>query len=355
MLATDSPVQAIPQGRAMVNNDAQSIVYSAVIPVGQRVDDLETLIIEYNAALESVGDPYEIIVVLDGQRSDWSRIVTALSSRIRELKVIELSREFGESAALAAGFDKARGTILITLPAYYQIDPAEIGVLISKAEDEDDMLIATRARKGASFDKIRRRAFHALFRVTSGMSFHDLGCGVRLLRRKVAEEVDLYGEQHRFLPALARRRGFRVREVELIQSANDMVQGAYRIREYLHRFLDVLTVFFLVRFTKKPLRFFGTIGFVAAALGGLFTAILVVQRLFFGMPLADRPALLLGSLLLVLGVQTFALGLIGELIIFTHARNMKEYTIRRVIQASGAEEVTGVQADVAEDRVRQSS
>lgn len=317
---------------------AQPITYSAIIPVGQRVDDLQSLITEYNAALESIGQPYEIIVVLDGQRSQWLDILTSMSGSIGELRVIELSREFGESSALAAGFDRAQGSVIITLPAYYQIDPAEIATLIAEADDEDDMLIATRARSGASFDKWRRRAFHALFRFTSGMGFHDLGCGVRYLRRAVAEEIVLYGDQHRFFPALARRRGFRVRELQLEQSSKDMFRGHYRIREYLHRFLDILTVFFLVRFTKKPLRFFGTVGFLAASVGGLLTSILVVQRLFFGMPLADRPALLLGSLMLVLGVQTFALGLIGELIIFTHARNMKEYTIRRVIQNSASKE-----------------
>ena len=142
------------------------------------------------------------------------------------------------------------------------------------------------------------------------------------------------GFLHRFFPALARRRGFRVREIELVQSSKDMFRGHYRLREYLHRLLDILTVFFLVRFTKKPLRFFGTIGFLAAAIGGIFTLVLVIQRLFFGMGLADRPALLLGSLLIVLGVQTFALGLIGELIIFTHGTKMKEYSIRRIIDGA---------------------
>jgi glycosyltransferase involved in cell wall biosynthesis len=305
-------------------------IYSAVIPVCHRVDDLISLVAEYNAALASTGDAYEIIVVLDGQREQWRDKLAAQAREIEQLRVIELSREFGESSALAAGFDKARGNTIITLPAYYQIDPEDISRLIDASRDGDDMLIAVRPRSGASFDKIRRRAFHNLFRFTSGMSFEDLGCGVRLLKREVADEIALYGDQHRFFPALARRRGFRVKEVALNQSTKDMFHGRYRLREYLHRFLDILTVFFLVRFTKKPLRFFGTVGFLAASLGGILTAILIVQRLFFDMPLADRPALLLGSLMLVLGVQTFALGLIGELVIFTHARAMKEYTIRTV-------------------------
>jgi len=333
----------------MTKSNFKKPSYTAVIPVGQRVDDLVPLIGEYNAALASTGAAYEIIVVLDGQRDQWRDKLAEQARDIEQLRIIELSREFGESSALAAGFDSARSDMIITLPAYYQIDPQEIVRLIDASRDGDDMLIAVRPRSGASFDKIRRRAFHALFRFTSGMSFRDLGCGVRLLKREVAEEIPLYGDQHRFLPALARRRGFRVREVSLKQSAQDLFLGHYRIREYLHRFLDILTVFFLVRFTKKPLRFFGTVGFLAASLGGVMTAVLVVQRLFFDMPLADRPALLLGSLMLVLGVQTFALGLIGELVIFTHARNMKEYTIRNVFSDDTVE--SEVSVPVASDGV----
>ena len=182
------------------------------------------------------------------------------------------------------------------------------------------------------------------------MRFHDLGCGVRLFRREIADEISLYGDQHRFLPALARRRGFRVQEIDLVQSSEDMFHGRYRLREYLHRALDIFTVFFLVRFTKKPLRFFGTIGFIAAAFGGVATLLLIVQRLFFAMPLADRPALLLATLLFVLGVQIFAIGLIGELIIFTHASGMKEYTIRRIIHHDGGPETGNVDIQAVSER-----
>jgi glycosyltransferase involved in cell wall biosynthesis len=308
---------------------------SAVVPIGQRVDDLATLLAEYDRVLSSTAENYEIIVVLDGRRKEPLDALRESAGSYEHLRIIELAREFGESAALSAGFDAAHGELFLTLPAYYQIEPSELAKLLQMPMDEADMYIAVRPRTGVSFDKIRRKAFHAMFALTSGMNFRDLGCGVRILKRSVADEIDLYGDQHRFFPALARRRGFRVREIELAQSSKDMFHGRYRTREYLHRFLDILTVFFLVRFTKKPLRFFGTIGFVAASLGGIFVLVLVVQRLFFAMPLADRPALMLASLLIVLGVQTFALGLIGELIIFTHASKMKEYTIRRIIQAEG--------------------
>ena len=316
--------------------------FSVLVPVGQRVDNLGELLGEYVAALDAAGAQFELVVVLDGPKRAYLDVLQRATAADPRIRVLELAKEFGESAALAAGFDAARGALLVTLPAYYQVEAQEIPRLLTAAAEGGDMLIAVRSpRAGGAFEKLRRGAFHGLFNFISGMKFRDLACGVRLFPRAVADEIPLYGDQHRFLPALAARRGFRVREVELRQSPKDRFKGHYRLREYLHRFLDVLTVFFLVRFTKKPLRFFGTIGFLAAGIGGVATVILVLQKLFYGQALAGRPALLLASLLVVLGVQTFALGLIGELIIFTHASGMKEYTIRRVIQSpvhgSGAE------------------
>lgn len=311
--------------------------YSVVVPVGRRADDVDVLLREYAEALESTAASHELIVVLDGPKDRLLHQLRTMAAADKRLRVIELAREFGESAALMAGFDAARGEVLVTLPAYHQVNPLEIPKLLAAQGQDDDMLIAVRwPRTGSFLEAWRRNAFHGLFKFVSRMQYRDLGCGVRLFKREVAAEIPLYGDQHTFLPALATRRGFRVREIELTQSPKDQFRGRYRPREYLHRFLEVLTVFFLVRFTKKPLRFFGTIGSIAAGFGAIFVAVLVVQRLFFGTPLADRPALLLGSLLVVLGVQAFALGLIGELIIFTHASGMKEYAIRSVFGGAKA-------------------
>ena len=151
-------------------------------------------------------------------------------------------------------------------------------------------------------------------------------------RIRVLEEIVLYGDQHRLLPALAERQGFRTHEVKVRQSPLDRNEKGYSAKEYLHRLLDIFAVFFLVRFTKKPLRFFGMVGASILALGSLVMLYVVVERLFFGVALADRPVLLLSSLMVVLGLQLFALGLLGELIIFTHAGGMKDYQIDRVIE-----------------------
>jgi glycosyltransferase involved in cell wall biosynthesis len=305
---------------------------SVVIPVVSRVDDLAELFAGYERALEQLGCTYEVLFVVDGIAQDAIATLKALQQSGKRFSVIRLTKNFGEATALSVGLNQARGELLLTLPAYYQIDADSLRTLFERLGDRDMLVVRRWPRADGSVSSWRRRAFHSLIRTLTGESYSDLGCNVRLFRSQVATEINLYGDQHRFLPILADRQGFTVEEVDLPQSPKDRFRGRYRLRDYLHRLLDIVTLFFLVRFTKKPLRFFGMVGSTASVFGGLVVLVVVFQRLFFAMPLADRPALLLGSLLLVLGVQVFALGLIGELIIFTHAGNLKEYKIAEIIE-----------------------
>ena len=308
------------------------IELSVIIPIGSRHADAAALHAEYKAGLDALRQPYELIFVLDGPCSDFAAGLRSLLEAGHRFTVISLTRPFGEATALMAGFEHASGQIIVTLPAYHQIEAADVGKLVS-ALDSSDLAIGRRwPRTGGPLERLRRSVFHGLLARVTRLQYHDLGCGARAFHRRVLEEIQLYGDQHRFLPVLADRQGFRVQEVELRQSAKDRFEGVYQPREYTRGFLDIFTVFFLVRFTKKPLRFFGMVGVSTFAVGALLVTWLVVERLFFEQPLAERPALLLSSLLVVLGLQLFALGLLGELIIFTHARAIKDYQIERVIQ-----------------------
>ncbi len=306
---------------------------SVVVPVLNRVDDLHDLYSGYRDALSKLGMSYELLFVIDGGAESAYQQLLAIRDKGEDFTIVRLSKHFGESTVLTAAFEQAQGKLILTLPAYHQIEPSSIGRLFDKLEGHDVIIARRWPRAGGVFERFRRRAFHLLLKALSGEQYHDLGCNVRLFRRRLVEEIHLYGDLHRFFPVLASRQGFRVVEVDVEQSPKDRFLGRYRIREYLHRLLDIVTVFFLVRFTKKPLRFFGMVGSTVFAFGGLVLLILVVQRLFFDVSLADRPALLLGSLALVLGMQIFALGLVGELIIFTHAGQMKEYTIAEVVSS----------------------
>jgi glycosyltransferase involved in cell wall biosynthesis len=304
---------------------------SVIIPIGSRRADIGSLYREYKAGVAAVGAPYEFIFVLDGPRMAVRSAVEDLQRAGEEITIVNLTRSFGEAAALMAGFERARGATVLTLPAYHQIDAADIPLLVAELA-QSDMAVAYRSpRRGNLFDRLRRSAFHGLVSFVTGTALRDLGCGARAMRREVLDEIDLYGDQHRFLAILAAHLGFRVNEVPLRQSAHDRAMRAYRPREYVHHLLDLFSILFLVRFTKKPLRFFGMLGAATFSIGALVIAWLASERILFNQPLADRPALLLAALLVVLGMQVFALGLLGELIIFTHAKGLKDYRVERVI------------------------
>ena len=315
---------------------SQEIELSVIVPVGGRHATAAELYADYTAGLDALGQSYELIFVLDGPRDAFAKGLTQLLSDGRRFTVIGLTREFGEATAIMAGFEHAAGETIITLPAYHQIEGSDIAMLVN-ALGVNDLAIGRRwPRAGGPFERLRRWMFHGLLAWVTKLQFNDLGCGARAFRRRVLEEIQLYGDQHRFLAVLADRQGFRVREVELRQSPKDRHKGIYSPRDYTRGFLDIFTVFFLVRFTKKPLRFFGMVGVTTFAIGALLVAWLVIERLFLDQPLAERPALLLSSLLVVLGLQLFALGLLGELIIFTHARAIKDYQVDKVIQFAAA-------------------
>jgi len=304
---------------------------SVVIPVSERYDDVRALYNAYKADLDRTNRSYEIIYVLDGQYAEVLSTLKALLDEGEPLRVIRFARSFGEATALSAGFANSDGPLLLTLPAYYQVEPGSVTRVVD-ALDQYDMVVGRRsARKDSGFNQLQTRLFYRVQKFITGFELHDLGCGVRGFKRQIIDEVFIYGDQHRFLPIMAQRWGFNVGELDLPQSSKDRYRRVYRPGVYLRRLLDLLTVFFLGKFTKKPLRFFGLIGGGIASTGALTLLWLVVDRLLFGESLGDRPAVLAGSLMIVLGIQIFGLGLIGELIIFTHARELKEYTIEEII------------------------
>lgn len=304
---------------------------SVVIAVTKNVENIIELYNAYKFEIDSFAKAYEFIFVLDGDFPAIQESLKQVGKKDDKIKIIRLAKKFGKATALTAGFEKSSGKIILTLPAYYQVKPTSIQSVLKKAEDVD-MVVAKRwPRVDSRFNQLQTRVLNFFLNFFAGSSFQDLGCDVRAFHRQVVEEVPIYGGQDRFFPILASYKGFCVEEVEVEQSDKDSFWRVQRVKVYPALLIDMMAVFFLVKFTKKPLRFFGGIGMILFAIGGIFMTYIVVERLFAGVGLADRPALLLSSLLVVLGVQIFALGLIGELIIFTHAKEMKEYTIAEII------------------------
>jgi glycosyltransferase involved in cell wall biosynthesis len=251
-----------------------------------------------------------------------------------EIKVIALNRTFGEATALSVGFEKAKAPVIITLAAYFQVEPQEIhNMLKSLSETGNDLVISWRyPRIDSRFNRIQSLVFHWLTRILTGTSYHDISCSLRAMKRKVTQEIHLYGELYAFLPLLAYQRGFKVIEIPVQQSQRDTKRRVYGLGVYFKRILDILTVFFLFKFTKKPLRFFGLLGSGVFGAGMVVTGYLGIYRLLGLGPIAGRPLLILGVLLVVLGVQLFSIGFLGEIIIFTHAKKFKEYNIDKILK-----------------------
>lgn len=313
---------------------------SVVIPIVERVGDLRQLYDEFAAELESLGKTHEFIFVVDDSQRASLPVLRELQSRAEnrfecDILIIVLGGAFGESAALTIGLERARGDKILTLASYFQVDPRGLAAAFQELDSGADLVAGRRhPRIDSFFNRVQSRLFHSFVGRLTGTRFNDISCGFKLMKRRVAQELNLYGGLHRFIPLLALSRGFSVREVPLPQRNEDRGTRYYGTGVYLGRLLDILTVFFLTKFTRTPLRFFGLLGTGLFFLGFVIDLIAVVQRTMFEQGLADRPILLLGVLLMVLGVQTLSLGLVGEIIIFTHARHVREYQVAEIIRGS---------------------
>ena len=197
---------------------SQRIGISAVVPVTERFDDVETLYRAYKSGLAATGERYEFIYVLDGDYPDILATLCRLRDEGEAIKIIALAKWFGEATALTIGFDHAAGDVIVTLPAYEQVRADEIPRLVEALENHDMVLARRFPRRDSKLNLIQSKVFHTLLRLLGSTPFRDLGCGVRVFRRRVAQELDIYGDQHRFLPILANRQGFKVVEIDAISN-----------------------------------------------------------------------------------------------------------------------------------------
>lgn len=308
---------------------ARSDMVSVVVPVNERPEPLAELYEELAAPLRAAGIPFEFVFVAEPWAAAFAAPLRALADRGEPVRVIEVGQTAGEAALLRLGASRARGAVLITHPAYRRVLASALPELVARVHEGADLAVARRwPRRDSWVNQLQNRALHALIRGLGGGRFHDVACGVRALRREVLEQIPLYGDYFRFIPLLAIREGFRVEEVAAPQHPRDVRARFHGPGIYLRRLIDVLGLFFLLRFTDKPLRFFGLIGGVLSLLGAMLLALLLVQRLA-GQAIANRPALLLAVLLLVLGIQAVALGLIGEIIVHLRAPDQRPYRLAR--------------------------
>lgn len=313
--------------------DKELIDVSFIITISENVCEMEDLYTRFDAQMKALNKTAEFIFVQNKQYKDAWQMLEGMVEKHDNCMAIRVREVFNESDCLNIGFEHARGKYIVTIPIYYQVDPLEIGVLLQPLfEEKVHLTMAVRIqRKDSWLNRIESTIYNTIIRKMTGIPTHDLGSGVVAMRVEVAKSIELYGELFRFIPILADRKGYNIKEVPMRYFLRRNKTGIYSFGSYLRRFLDILTIFFLIKYTKKPLRFFGLIG-IGCCLIAILTGLWLILTKIGGQAIGNRPLLVFCSLLGVFGVQLFSLGLIGEIIIFTHAKEMKEYFIEEIIE-----------------------
>jgi len=310
---------------------------SVVIPVFNETENLEELHRELVGALEKTGRPFEVILIDDGSTDSSWAVLRSLQHKDGRVKLICLRRNFGQTAALAAGFDHARGGIIVSLDADLQNDPNDIPSLIQKIEEGYDIVSGWRRRRKDKFltRRVPSMIANTLISRLTRVRLHDYGCTLKAFRSEVIKNVKLYGELHRFIPAIASQLGVRISEVEVNHRLRKHGKSKYSIFRFTKVILDMLTVKFLLSYSTRPLQIFGLLGLGSGLLGFIISLWLSYQRLVLKISVANRPLLLLGVLLIVIGIQFITLGLMAEIMVRAYHESSGKtiYVIREVIDS----------------------
>ncbi|MCB0165106.1 MAG: glycosyltransferase family 2 protein [Anaerolineae bacterium] len=308
---------------------------SIVIPLLNEVKNLEILYSKLTDALDKLEQSSEIIFIDDGSTDGSFELLKKFQEQDNRVRVIRFRRNFGQTAAFSAGFDYAQGEVIITMDADLQNDPVDIPLLLAEVDKGYDVVSGWRINRQDTFvtRKIPSQMANFLISRLTGVQLHDYGCSLKAYRKDVVKNIRLYGELHRFIPALASWMGVTVSEVPVNHHARKFGQSKYGLGRIIKVMLDLMTVKFLLDYATRPIQIFGFAGLLSLIGGGLIGFYLTVLRLVFFQPLGDRPILLLAILLVVLGVQLIIMGLLGEMIIRTYHETQDKpiYMVRETL------------------------
>jgi glycosyltransferase involved in cell wall biosynthesis len=315
-------------------------ILSIVIPIFNEEENVPLLAEEIHQALDPQGIAYEVVAIDDGSTdATWTRLET-VRARDPRWVLVGLRKNFGQTAAMSAGFDHVRGDVIITLDGDLQNDPADIPRLLALAE-EYDVVSGWRKRRQDPFLTRRLPSLLAnwLISKVTGIRLHDYGCTLKAYRREVVENLHLYGEMHRFIPAIASWMGISLTEVETHHRPRRFGRSKYGLTRTLRVILDLITVKFLLSFATKPIQVFGLLGALASGAGILIGVYLTLLKLAFGAQIGGRPLLFLAILLILVGVQLIVMGLLGELLVRVYHESQRKpiYMVKRVLGHSGRE------------------
>ena len=319
---------------------------SIVIPMLNEEESLEQLYEQLQQSLSSLGRSFEVILIDDGSTDRSFTILQQIHARDPRFKIIRFRRNFGQTAAFSAGFDLARGYVVVTMDADLQNDPNDIPKLLEKIDQGYDVVSGWRFRRQDALlhRKLPSQIANGIISRVTGVRLHDYGCSLKAYRSTVVKNLHLYGEMHRFIPALAKWMGIQVAEVPVNHRARQFGRSKYGLSRTIKVILDLITVKFLLDYATRPIQIFGLLGIICFGGGTLLTSYLGFTRIVFNEPLSTRPILWLGILLLVLGVQLITMGLLGELIVRTYYETQRKpiYMIRDVLSDAPITPVNGL-------------
>lgn len=308
---------------------------SIVIPVYNEEDNLEPLYQKIKEVMDPLGKEYEVIFVDDGSQDKSPQILDQLAQKDSRVRVIHFRRNFGQTAALAAGFDQSQGEVVITMDSDLQNDPTDIPNLLAKMEEGFDVVSGWRKdRQDPFWNRILPSLMaNWLISKVTGVELHDYGCTLKAYRREVVKELNLYGELHRFLPALASWMGVKIAEIPVTHHPRRFGKSKYGITRTFRVILDLILVQFLLRYSTRPIRIFGGGGLISLAIGLLLGMYLTMVKIFLHHRIGNRPLLILAVLLIILGIQLLSLGILGEFLtrIYYEGQNKKPYVIKYTI------------------------
>jgi len=308
---------------------------SLVIPIFNEEENIPLLYAEIVEVLDATDYQYEMIFVDDGSSDTSVKVLENLSNDDENVVVVALRRNFGQTAAMSAGFDHAEGEIIVSMDGDLQNDPHDIPDMVAKINEGYDVVTGWRHDRKDPFisRKLPSMLANKLISWLTGVGLHDYGCTLKAFRHEVTDNIRLYGEMHRFIPAIASGMGISFTEVKVNHRARRFGSSKYGISRTIRVVLDLMTVKFLLSYATRPLHVFGTVGVMSAGIGFLMALIMTLQRFFSGVGLADRPLLLLAVLLIFMGVQFITMGLLAELIVRTYHESQKKpiYFVRRII------------------------
>ncbi|MEZ4754191.1 MAG: glycosyltransferase family 2 protein [Bdellovibrionota bacterium] len=310
---------------------------SVIIPVYNEEDNVEPGYKELTSILQRMNCLYELIYIDDGSKDRTLSRLLDISAQDSNVKVIEFRRNFGQTAAMAAGLDYAQYDLVATLDGDMQNDPAELPMMAAKIEEGYDIVAGWRKHRQDKLvsRKIPSKIANWLISKSTNVQLHDYGCTLKVMKKDLAKQIKLYGEMHRFIPALAAEIGAKMIEVPVNHRARQFGTTKYGISRTLRVVLDLLTVKFLLGFSKRPIHLFGTIGLISGALGALILSMMTIQKIFLSIPMGSRPLLSLGVMMIIIGLQFLVFGLLAEVLARTYyeSQDKKIYAVRDVHQS----------------------